>query len=149
MKTTKFTESITIEGTPEAVFDFTQDYSKRLTWDTFLRKADLLSGAKEAGKGVKALCVAKNGLGMVTEYVSFNRPKVTAIKMIDGPYMFQSFSGSWTFNAREGANTDVVFLYACKFRFPFNLVGKFIMLKLQADVKTRLLDLKRNIEKPG
>jgi len=147
MKTTKFTESIIIERVPEVVFDFSQDYTKRLTWDTFLRKADLLFGAKEPAKGVKALCVAKNGSGMVTEYVSFNRPKVTAIKMTDGPYMFKSFLGSWTFNEIPGGRTEVVFLYAYEFRFPFSLISSVIKSKLQREVKKKLLDLKNNIEK--
>ena len=147
MKTTKFTESITIERTPEVVFDFSQDYTKRLNWDTFLRKADLLFGAKEAAKGVKALCVAKNGYGMVTEYVSFNRPKVIAIKMTDGPYMFKSFLGSWTFNEVAGNHTEVRFLYAYEFRLPFGLIGPFIKSKLKREVKKRLLDLKNYIEK--
>ncbi|MDP9081570.1 MAG: SRPBCC family protein [Bacteroidota bacterium] len=147
MKTTKFTESIIIDRKPEVVFDFTQDYNIRLTWDTFLRKADLLYGAKEAGAGVKALCVAKNGIGMVTEYVSFNRPKVTAIKMIDGPYMFKSFLGSWTFKEIGEHQTEVVFLYAYEFRFPFSLISALIKIKLQKEVKKRLVDLKASVEK--
>ena len=56
-----------------------------------LKKADLIEGAIAADKGVKAYCVAKNGLGMVTEYVTYNRPKVTEIKMMSGPFMFKSF----------------------------------------------------------
>ena len=91
MEATKFTATILIDESPEQVFDFTQDYNKRLIWDTFLKKADLIEGATIASKGVKAYCVAKNGLGMVTEYVTYNRPKVTAIKMTDGPYMFKFF----------------------------------------------------------
>ena len=85
MDTIKFTETIVIEEISERVFDFTQDYSKRLSWDTFLKKAYLTDGAVNAAKGVKAYCVAKNGLGMTTEYITFNRPKVTAIKMTKGP----------------------------------------------------------------
>src|ERR1700752_5038030 len=97
MEAIKFTETIIIDEMPEKVFDFTQDYTKRLIWDTFLKRADLIDGAIAADKGVKAYCVAKNGMGMVTEYVTFNRPKVTAIKMTKGPFMFKSFLGSWTF----------------------------------------------------
>ena len=90
MESIKFAETILINEKPEQVFDFTQDYNKRLKWDTFLKKADLIDGAKSAEKGVKAYCVAKNGIGMVTEYVTYNRPKVTAIKMTKGPFMFNS-----------------------------------------------------------
>ncbi|TDP01681.1 type II toxin-antitoxin system RatA family toxin [Flavobacterium sp. 245] len=147
MKTTKFTETILINENPEQVFDFTQDYNKRLKWDTFLRKADLIDGATTAEKGVKAYCVAKNGLGMVTEYVTYNRPKVTAIKMIDKSFLFKSFLGSWTFKEIHNDKTEVIFLYSFSLRFPFNLLEKFIKRILQTNVRQRLIDLKMNIEK--
>src|SRR5690349_13953355 len=103
MRNIKFKETIFIEAAAELVFDLTQDYTKRLIWDTFLKSATLVEGAKNAAKGVKAYCVAKNGLGMTTEYVTYNRPKVTAVKMITGPYLFKSFLGSWLFQ-EIGAN---------------------------------------------
>ena len=76
MKAIKFSEKIAINGSAKAIFDYTQDYKNRLIWDTFLKKADLVNGATEAGKGVKAWCAAHNGLGMETEYVIFTPPKV-------------------------------------------------------------------------
>lgn len=146
MKAIKFSESIIINSNPEIVFDYTQDYNKRLLWDTFLIRAELIEGATNAGKGVKAYCVAKNGIGMVTEYVSFNRPRVTAIKMTSGPYMFKSFLGSWTFKQTENNTTEVIFLYSFQLRFPFNLASFFIKKILQSNVKQRLIDLKNCIE---
>ncbi|MDB5006915.1 MAG: Polyketide cyclase/dehydrase [Mucilaginibacter sp.] len=145
MKGIKFTETIEVDCTPETVFDFTQDYGKRLIWDTFLKRADLIDGALKADKGVKALCVAKNGLGMVTEYITFNRPTVTAIKMIKGPYLFKSFLGSWTFKEIAHQKTEVIFLYSYSLNFPFSLCSKLIKLKLQADVRKRLSDLKHSV----
>lgn len=147
MEGIKFTEVIVINEIPEIVFDYTQDYNKRLSWDTFLIKAELIEGATNAGKGVKAYCVAKNGIGMVTEYVSFNRPRVTAIKMTEGPYMFKSFLRSWTFKETENNTTEVIFLYSFQLRFPFNLASFFIKKILQNNVKQRLIDLKNCIEK--
>jgi len=147
MSSIKFTEKITINCSPETAFDYTQDYSKRLTWDTFLKKAELINGATEAGLGVKAYCVAKNGLGMETEYVSFNRPKATAIKLTKGPFMFKAFLGSWTFKELENNNTEVIFLYSFQLRFPFSIAAPFIRNNLQANVRQRLIDLKQNIEK--
>ncbi len=55
----KFSESIIINAAAEAVFDLTQDYEKRLVWDTFLKKAELIEGAAEAGKGVKAFVLPR------------------------------------------------------------------------------------------
>lgn len=146
MEAIKFSETIIIKAKQEQVFDYTQDYSKRLKWDTFLRKADLMEGATTAEKGVIAYCVSKNGLGMVTEYVTFNKPKVTAIKMTKGPFMFKSFLGSWTFKELSEDKTEVIFLYSFLLRFPFSILTKFIKRNLQANVKQRLIDLKNNIE---
>jgi len=146
MKAIKFTESIVINEAPEKIFDFTQDYGKRLSWDTFLKKAEIINGDTAAGKGVKTYCVAKNGLGMVTEYVTFNRPKVTAVKMTKGPFMFKSFLASWTFKELAIDKTEVLFLYSFALRFPFNITTAFIKTNLQNNVRQRLIDLKGNIE---
>jgi ribosome-associated toxin RatA of RatAB toxin-antitoxin module len=143
----KFTQKIVIQENAEIVFDYTQDYNNRLVWDTFLRKADLMDGATQADKGVKAYCEAYNGMGMVTEYLTFNRPKVTAIKMTKGPYMFKSFLGSWTFKATDDHQTEVVFIYSFDLRFPFNIVSFLIKYILENNVKIRLLDLKGCLER--
>jgi ribosome-associated toxin RatA of RatAB toxin-antitoxin module len=142
MEAIKFSEKIVIDQSAQVVFDYTQDYSNRLTWDTFLKKADLINGATKAGKGVKAYCVAHNGLGMETEYVTFSPPKVTAITMTRGPYLFKSFSGSWTFKELSPTQTEVMFLYSFKLRFPFTLIKNFIKRNLQKNVRQRLVDLK-------
>lgn len=147
MDAIKFSEKINIDSTQEIVFDYTQDYNNRLNWDTFLKKAVLIDGASNAKKGAKAYCVAKNGLGMETEYVSFNRPKVTAVKMTKGPFLFKSFLGSWTFTQLTNEVTEVTFLYSFELRFPFNLMSHFIKRNLQSNVKQRLLDLKICVEK--
>jgi ribosome-associated toxin RatA of RatAB toxin-antitoxin module len=105
-----------------------------------------MDGATKAGKGVQAYCVAKNGLGMVTEYVSFNRPKATAIKMTKGPFMFKTFFGSWTFKETDSLKTEVIFLYSFTLRFPFNLATGLIKKNLQLNVRRRLLYLKTNME---
>lgn len=146
MKSIKFTESIVVNSKQEFVFDYTQDYNERLTWDTFLKTAKLIDGAGIANKGVKAYCVAKNGIGMTTEYVSFNRPKATAIKVTDGPFMFKSFLGSWTFKDINDSRTEVIFLYSFTLRFPFNLLSRLITNNLKSNVKQRLIDLKTNLE---
>lgn len=145
-KRIKFSEQITINASAEQIFDYTQDYSQRVKWDTFLKRAELMGGATEAEKGVVAYCVAKNGLGMETEYVSFKRPTTAAIKMTKGPYMFKEFLGSWNFKELDNRCTEVTFLYSFLLRFPFNLLSGLIKTNLHRNVKQRLVDLKRNIE---
>jgi ribosome-associated toxin RatA of RatAB toxin-antitoxin module len=143
----KFTEKILIQNNARVIFDYTQDYDTRLSWDTFLKEATLINGATKAGKGVRAWCVAHNGLGMETEYVSFNPPKATAIKMTKGPFLFKSFLGSWTFKELQENQTEVIFLYSYELRFPFTLLSFFIRRNLQSNVRQRLVDLKKCIEK--
>jgi hypothetical protein len=146
MRALKFSESISINGQVARIFDYTQDYNTRLTWDTFLTHAELLDGAVKAEKGVKAWCVAKNGLGMETQYVSFNRPKVTAIRMTKGPYMFRDFAASWIFSEQNTLTSTVTFTYSYRLRFPYSFGGLLIHAILRRNVKQRLRDLKKNIE---
>jgi ribosome-associated toxin RatA of RatAB toxin-antitoxin module len=146
MKAIRIEEAIIIEENPELIFNFTQDYSKRLQWDTFLKRADLMDGVSKAAKGAKAYCAAKNGLAMVTEYVTFNRPEVTAIKMIKGPIMFKTFSGSWRFRTKTPETTEVIFIYSFALRFPFALLSGYINRNLKKNVRQRLVDLKHSIE---
>lgn len=142
MEAIKFSEKIIVNAKQEFLFDYTQDYNNRLTWDTFLQKAVLMAAATKAEKGVKAYCVSKNGLGMETEYVSFNRPRVTAVKMTRGPFLFKAFLGSWTFKALAADTTEVTFLYSFKLRFPFTIFRRFITANLRKNVQQRLRDLK-------
>jgi ribosome-associated toxin RatA of RatAB toxin-antitoxin module len=143
MNSIKFSESIEIQVNSELIFDYTQDYKNRLKWDTFLTEAYLLNNATHADKEVKAWCISRNGLGMETQYVSFNRPKVTAIKMTKGPYMFREFAASWTFKEETIGITKVTFLYSFSLRFPFNVAGFLIKRILQQNVRQRLIDLKK------
>src|SRR4051812_49592085 len=92
-----FRHSIEVAAEPAVLFDLTQDYRRRLDWDPFLKEARLLDGAEGPGVGVRARCVAHNGLGMETRYVSFNPPGACAVEMTRGPWFFRAFSGSWRF----------------------------------------------------
>lgn len=89
--------SVEIEAAAGDVFELLHDYQRRLEWDPFLKEARLLDGAPAAGPGVAARCVAKNrlgGWGMDTIYVSFTPPRVAAVRMVRGPWFFQSFAAS-------------------------------------------------------
>lgn len=81
----------------EVVFDVLHDYGRRLEWDTLLRAAYLEGGHKAAGKGVTSVCVGRRSLGGIalrTVYVSFQRPTLAAVKMINRPAFFQTWAAS-------------------------------------------------------
>src|SRR5579864_1475277 len=103
--------SILIRADRELVFALTQDYSRRLSWDPFLKEARLLGGALCSALGVRAWCVAWYGLGMETEYVAFAPPRLAAVRMTRGPWVLRSFAGSWRFETTELDTTRVIFRY--------------------------------------
>jgi hypothetical protein len=80
-----------------AVFDLVHDYSRRLEWDTLLRAAYLTNGHTTPGKGVTSICVGRRALGGIalkTVYVTFDRPKVAAVRMINRPLFFETWAAS-------------------------------------------------------
>ena len=112
----RFEHAAVVDGTPDAVFELTQDYARRLIWDPFLREARLLGGATAPAVGVRAWCVAQAGIGMETEYVSYNPPRVAAVKMTKGPWILETFGGAWEFAPAEGGGTRVTFRYQLRAR---------------------------------
>jgi ribosome-associated toxin RatA of RatAB toxin-antitoxin module len=140
----KFRNSVEVDAEPRDLFELTQDYSQRLDWDPFLKEARLVDGAERAGLGVRAWCVARNGYGMETAYVSFNPPSTCAVEMTAGPWFFRTFAGSWRFEPIGPGRTRVVFTY--------NLIGRprlltpVLGLIFAVETRRRLAALKRAIE---
>jgi ribosome-associated toxin RatA of RatAB toxin-antitoxin module len=112
----RFEHSAVVDAAPEVVFALTQNYSARLSWDPFLREAVLLNGATEPRVGVRAWCVARSGIGMETEYVSFKPPRIVAVKMTRGPKLLETFGGTWEFTPVDGGRTKVTFRYQLRAR---------------------------------
>ncbi|HXG09987.1 MAG TPA: SRPBCC family protein [Gemmataceae bacterium] len=143
--------SIVIRATPASLFALTQDYGRRLEWDPFLRSAELLDGAAAAGVGVRANCVARSGLAMETEYVSFNPPTTTAIRMTRGPWFLETFAGTWHFEEVAPDQTRVCFRYHLKARprWLAPLLTPLLAWVFGRDTRKRLAALKRTVEKRG
>ena len=143
-----FEHSIVIRATPAQLFALTQDYSRRLEWDPFLKEAYLLDGATETGVGVRANCVAKSGLAMETEYISFNPPQTTAVKMTKGPWFIESFSGSWRFREEGEGQTRVHFRYHLRARPTWlaAVMTPVIGFIFGRDTRKRLVALKCAVE---
>jgi hypothetical protein len=86
-----------IPAPSSAVFDLLHDYARRLEWDTLLQAAYLEDGANVAAKGVTAVCVGRKSLGGIalkTVYVTFDRPTLAAVKMVNAPVFFESWAAS-------------------------------------------------------
>jgi Polyketide cyclase / dehydrase and lipid transport len=86
-----------IPAASHVAFDLIHDYARRLEWDTLLQAAYLDGGDIVAGNGVTSVCVGRRSLGGIalrTVYISFDRPKVAAVKMVNAPAFFRSWAAS-------------------------------------------------------
>lgn len=146
-----FEQTIVIAATPGRLFALTQDYTRRLEWDPFLKSAELLDGATGVGVGVRAYCVARNGLGMETEYVSFNPPRTTAVKMTHGPWLIERFAGSWRFEEVAPGQTRVSFRYSLRARPRWLswLLTPILAAVFARDTRRRLVALKKAVDEGG
>ncbi len=140
-----FERSLVVRARRDELFALTQDYGLRLSWDPFLREARLLGGAARAAKGVRAWCVAWHGLGMETEYVTFEPPRVAAVRMTRGPLPLASFAGSWRFDEAGPGRTRVAFRYHLVAR-P-RLLGPLLQAVFARDNDRRLRALRRAAER--
>jgi uncharacterized protein YndB with AHSA1/START domain len=143
--------AIDIRARPEAVFDVIHDYANRLDWDPFLKEARLLEGAAAAGLGVKALCTARNGFGgfaMETVYVSYDRPRVAAVRMTRGPALLDTFAASLRQRAVGGGLTRVTYRFHCatRPRWLRGLLDPIAAALFLREVRQRLVLLKRHLE---
>ena len=146
-----FDQSIVIAAPAAELFALTQDYTRRLAWDPFLKSAELLDNAPTAGVGVRACCVAHSGLGMETEYVSFNPPRACAVKMTRGPRLLGSFAGSWRFEEIAPGHTRVGFCYHLRARpwWLSWLLTPIMGWVFACNTRKRLVSLKTAVEQRG
>lgn len=95
----------------EAVFDLVHDYPRRLEWDTLLRSAETVGGVAP-GPGVEAVCRARWGLGGLafrTRYVSFRRPDLAAVVLVDRPPVFRTWAASIRHLPLAGGRSEAVY----------------------------------------
>ena len=101
-----------IPAPAEAVFELLHDYRRRLEWDTLLQEAYLESEFSEAQRGAISVCRGKailGGFALRTQYVSFERGKVAAVKMLNQPPFFDSFAASIRHLAIDANHSEVIY----------------------------------------
>ena len=139
---------VAIKAPIERVYQVSQDYAVRYEWDAFPEQIELLNGATQIEKGVCVAVKAKNGLQMDVEFIQVKPPSTAAIKMIHGPIVLQSFSGSWLFKAISANETQAKFIYSIKTKWwTMPLLSEWIATQYFAKViRARLDGLKQYCE---
>jgi hypothetical protein len=93
--TVAITESVEVARPPEAVFDFTQDYGRRTSWDATVVRADVLERDPPRLRVELA-----GGVSAVFQYRLFRRPERTSMAMVDvRSWWMEGGGGSWQYVA--------------------------------------------------
>lgn len=104
--------SVIIAAPIDQVFALSQSQGElRYRWDPFVRSQELLHGAVEPAKGVQTSTRSRHGLHMVSEYQSFRAPTQVGMKMIEGPWFFETFAGGWNFRPIDDDHTEATWRY--------------------------------------
>lgn len=141
--------SILIHATPEAVFDFVDDWRNAMRYLRRLVRWEPVDPehSSEVGAvyrvGIQAGPTRLDGRLEVTDYV---RPEKIHIRSVDGPRVV----GGWSFRA-DGDGTLVVLeaSYDLPGGFAGRLVGSFVSRHGQRDLDASVAELKRLVERAG
>ncbi|RMX01380.1 SRPBCC family protein [Allofranklinella schreckenbergeri] len=135
---------IDIAASAATCFDLSQDYALRPLWDSLTphaRPATAADGTRVAH------CPAPLGMAFDVAYVSFQRPRVAAFRLLRGPWLFAALAGSWRFVPDGPGRCRVHFTYHLRLHRAVAwlltpLVGRYV----QRQSRQRLRALKRLAE---
>jgi hypothetical protein len=128
-RTVTVSHTVHVDRSPEAVFDFTQDYGRRTEWDPTVRSARLLS------EDPRRVQVVMEGIGpLVIEYKLFRRGERTSAAFNDvKSRLISGGGGSWSYEGRDGG-TDWTQTSTLEFRN--SLVGLLFAPLLRRNMAT-------------
>ena len=137
-----------IPASAEKVFALVHDYKKRLEWDTLLKEAYLEPEFVEAGRGAISVCRGKSWLGgfaLRTEYISFEKDKVAAVKLLNRPPFFDTFAASIRHIAIDENRSEIIYKvnFTAKPRFLRPFLHPFMRFVFALETRKRLKALKK------
>ena len=130
----------------EAAFDLVHDYPRRLDWDTLLREAYTVGGVAPA-RGVEAVCTARRRLGgfsFRTRYVTYDRPALAAVVLVDAPWPFRTWAASIRHRPLPGGGSEVV--YTLTFTCRPRLVEPVALAAFRWETRRRLRALAAHLD---
>lgn len=147
---------VTIERPSAVVFDVIHDYSRRLDWDTLLRRAETV-GDEPPGRNVVAVCAARwrlGGLVFATRYVSFHRPRVAAVTLVEPYLVFAMWSASIRHRDLPDAGSSQIqrslvtytMSFRCRPRWLAPILEPIALRAFRLETSRRLTALKRYLE---
>ena len=135
-------ESIHIRAAPEQVWDFTQDWTRRASWDPAVRSAELLPGPE------RQVRVETASGRFLVRYKLFDRPHRTSLAMTESTSrLLGGGGGSWEYRA-EANGTRFTQQNTLVLRGPGGLFAPLIRWQLRRLTRRALENAKRLLEQP-
>jgi hypothetical protein len=130
------------------LFDLSQDYSRRVNWDSFSERYKFESPGWAPRVGAELTGRARNGYSMRARYIAFKPPEVAAFEMVSGPWFFQTFAGAWHFVQTAPLSTHVSFNYNFRVRPRFLkwFLEPLLRRSLERHIRARAAALKAYAE---
>ena len=135
-------DRVDVEAHCLEAFDFAQSYANRKNGDPFIKQIEN-GGEIDVPLYFKTM----RELSMRCDYLRYNRPNCTKIKMMSGPEFLENYISTWRFVYLEAERTAVILTY------DYTVVKgmKWIEADLKAyflwDMNRRLTALKEGLEK--
>jgi hypothetical protein len=143
---------VTVPVPPDIAFAVSQTTAPiRYRWDPFVREQHFTDGATRPGKGVRTFTRSRHGLAMVSEYVSFVPPSHVGMKMVSGPWFFETFAGGWRFApTADGTATIATWRYnfQCRYRWLRPVAHPIGSWLLRRDITRRIYGYAAGCEDP-
>lgn len=135
-----------------AVFDLIHDYDRRLTWDTLLSAASLTDGHTRAEEGATTLCVGRGWLRLIAMkavYVAFDRPRLSAVKMVNSPPLFATSAASLRHEDLGDGQSRIIYTwtFTARPRWLAWLVEPVMQRVFAWETKRRLVALREHFER--
>lgn len=126
----------------DETFELIHDYPQRLAWDTLLRSAYTV-GDVAPGEGVEAVCSARwrlGGLSFRTRYVTFRRPQLAAVVLVNRPVLFATWAASIRHRELTADRSEVVYTltFTCRPRALSRLVEPVALGAFRWETRRRL-----------
>ncbi len=142
----------TIPASSSEVFALIHGYDRRLEWDTLLRAAYLDDGHTKAARDATAVCAGKwylGGFALKTVYVTFDPPKLAAVKIVNEPPFFKAWAASLRHEDIGDGSSRVTytFTFTAKPRSLRLILEPVMGLAFRLETRKRLRALKKHFER--
>lgn len=140
----------TARATAEQAFAVASSYGVRLEWDPFV-SAQHLVNTDTPGPHVRTWTRSRHGLTMISEYLTYRPPTHMGMKMVQGPWFFRTFSGSWHFREVGPGELEIVYRYRydCRPAWLRPVSHRIGNRYLGRDIERRVAAFVAGVEDPG